>query len=189
MLFIPLRLAKVTPMEIKTARLLLREFQASDLDKLFMMERREDFRRYRGEPMSREETADRLRLKISDAQANPRVRYYLAVILPPSDHVIGQISARVIQPYIREWEVTWNIHPNYWGKGYATEGARAILDMVFRQMNGHRAIAICHTENHASIRVAEKVGMQREGRTRQTILIAGVWHDEYLYSLLEEEYK
>lgn len=175
-------------MQIITQRLLLREFRASDLDDLFAMTQREDFRRYEGEPMSRVETEEKLRLKISDAQAAPRVRYYLAVTLPPSDLVIGQISARVTQPYIREWEVGWSIHPDYWGKGFATEGARAILDLVFKQMNGHRAIAFCHPQNIASMRVIEKIGMQREGRTRQTVRIAGAWHDELLYSILENEY-
>jgi RimJ/RimL family protein N-acetyltransferase len=167
--------------------LVLREFAENDLNDLYELYRREDYRRYEGSPLSRKEVEDHLLWKIRDAGEQPRLRYYFAVTLP-SSQMIGQVSARNHHPHISEWELGWGIHPDEWGKGYATEAARAMLDLVFNQQSGHRAVAFCHAGNAASARVMEKIGMQREGRTRETKQIQGVWYDELIYAILEKEY-
>ena len=51
--------------------------------------------------------------------------------------------------------------PN-WGRGLATEGARAVLDYAFTTMHAHHVISVIHPENRQSIRVAEKIGERFE---------------------------
>ncbi|MBO0730355.1 MAG: GNAT family N-acetyltransferase [Acidimicrobiaceae bacterium] len=56
-------------------------------------------------------------------------------------------------------EVGWRLDPEVWGKGYATEGARAALQAAFDVLHLEHVISLPQTENPPSIRVAEKIGM------------------------------
>ncbi len=51
----------------------------------------------------------------------------------------------------------------YWGQGFATEAASAVVNWAIAQPPIHRVWATCDCDNHASARVLEKAGMQREG--------------------------
>jgi len=57
----------------------------------------------------------------------------------------------------------------FWGKGYASEAARAVVDWAIAQAGIYRVWATCDVENLASARVLEKAGMQREGLLRRWI--------------------
>lgn len=67
-------------------------------------------------------------------------------------------------------EIGWRLAPDYWGQGLATEAARAVVRHGFETLGFQRIIATVQTENRASIRVVEKLGMtlersfQRNGR-------------------------
>jgi RimJ/RimL family protein N-acetyltransferase len=56
----------------------------------------------------------------------------------------------------------------YWGRGYITEAARTLIEWAFYQPEIYRVEAYCDVENRASIRVLEKIGMQREGVLRRS---------------------
>jgi RimJ/RimL family protein N-acetyltransferase len=66
-------------------------------------------------------------------------------------------------------EVGWTLAPEYWGKGYATEGARAALRYAFDVVGADRVISVIQPENIASRRVAEKLG----GTMEQTTTLVG----------------
>ncbi|WP_419902003.1 GNAT family N-acetyltransferase [Kiloniella sp.] len=88
----------------------------------------------------------------------------------------------------RTWEIGWLILPAYQGKGYASEAARALINLGFRTMGLHRIIATAQPENPASWRVMEKVGMRREGHYKQCIPRPdGTWWDEVFYAILADE--
>jgi len=65
-----------------------------------------------------------------------------------------------------EWpgnELGWRLARWAQGKGYATEGARLALDWAFETLGWARAIHCIHPDNHASIRVAERLGSTLDG--------------------------
>jgi RimJ/RimL family protein N-acetyltransferase len=64
-----------------------------------------------------------------------------------------------------EIELGYRLGQPYWGRGYATEAARAWVDHGFDELGLERIIAVSHPENVASQRVLEKIGMQRERMT------------------------
>ena len=86
------------------------------------------------------------------------------------------------------YEIGWVFHPEYQGKGYASEAARAVLAFGFNKMKLHRIIATCQPENTASHRVMEKIGMRREGFLKMHPH-DNEWWDEYYYAVLEEEWE
>jgi len=57
-------------------------------------------------------------------------------------------------------ELGWVVNKDHWGRGYVTEAARAMLDYAAREWNIRRMIACCDSENLASKRVMEKLGMK-----------------------------
>ena len=55
-------------------------------------------------------------------------------------------------------EIGWALLPSAWGRGYATEGAKAAVDWAFRNLGWHDVIHCIHRENIASTAVAERIG-------------------------------
>jgi RimJ/RimL family protein N-acetyltransferase len=112
----------------------------------------------------------------------------LALTLKADDRPIGHL---VFHPWFadRTHEIGWVLHERFRGKGYTTEGARALLRYAFETLGLHRVIATCQPENVASWRVMENLGMRREGHFRQCIhRDDGSWWDEYFYATLAEEW-
>jgi len=75
------------------------------------------------------------------------------------------------------FELAWQLLPRFWGRGYATEGARAALAYAFTALHQDRVISLIQPENHASIRVAERLGESLQGRTEMVgkeLLIYGI---------------
>ncbi len=80
-------------------------------------------------------------------------------------------------------------NPEFWGQGYATEAAGAVLNLGFRHLNLHRIVGVCDPNNPGSARVLEKCGMRREGHMIEDRLIKGHWTDSVLYAMLQSEWK
>lgn len=66
-----------------------------------------------------------------------------------------------------DWEVGWHLRKASWGKGYATEAARTIVDYGLRVLKLPSIYAIAYSENRRSIQVMERLGMTALGLTSQ----------------------
>ncbi|MEH1779731.1 MAG: GNAT family protein [Nostoc sp.] len=102
--------------------------------------------------------------------------------------MVGEVSINILPKTQSKGEIGWSLHPNYQGRGYATEAAQVLLSYGFRHHNLHRITSICDTRNTASYMLMERLGMRREGHFKQSQLIQGAWQDEYIYALLIEEW-
>ena len=85
-------------------------------------------------------------------------------------------------------EIGWVFERAAQGRGYATEAAGALIDWSFRHLRVRRIIAVCDARNCASYRLMERLGMRREAHHQQSRLVKGVWIDELVYAVLEEEW-
>jgi RimJ/RimL family protein N-acetyltransferase len=63
------------------------------------------------------------------------------------------------------FEIGWMLRRACWGRGYATEAARAALRVGFTQMEQQQVLSLIRPENHASIRVALRLGERLDGQT------------------------
>lgn len=77
----------------------------------------------------------------------------------------------------------------YWNKGYTTEAARALVAYGFETLRLNRIQARHMTNNPASGRVMQKIGMTYEGTHRQAAFRFGEYHDLAMYSILRSEYE
>lgn len=79
----------------------------------------------------------------------------------------------------QEVEIGYRLARSAWGQGYATEAAIAVRDYAFTALRIARLISIIDPSNSASIRVAEKIGMQ----CKQDVMFQGYTHPDLVYSI------
>lgn len=178
---------------IRTERLLLRPFidDEHDLDALFAIQSRPDVTRYLYyEPRTREQVHDgliqRARLPWFEREGDA---LRLAVVLPESNALIGELSLGWNSQEHRQGELGYIIHPDFAGNGYATEAARELFPLGFDRLGLHRIIGRCDGRNQASARVMERLGMRREAHFIQNEWVKGEWTDELVYALLADEWR
>lgn len=87
-----------------------------------------------------------------------------AIVLRENSRVIGTIELR---PQGHRVEVGYVLARAYWGRGFMSEAVPVLVDWALDQPDVHRVWAVCDIENHASARVLEKAGMEREGKLRR----------------------
>lgn len=175
---------------LTTDRLLLREFVEDDWRAVLAYQSDPQYLRYYPWLQRTEAEVRQFVQKFIDQQREqPRRKFQLAVTLPEGRRLIGNCGLRLKEGGTREGELGYEIAPQYWGQGYATEAARAMVAFGFSEMGLHRISAYCVAENKASARVLEKVGMQLEGRLRQNQWMKGRWWDTLLYGILEHEWQ
>jgi [ribosomal protein S5]-alanine N-acetyltransferase len=114
----------------------------------------------------------------------PRTRLVYAITLHGS--VIGNCDLNLRGQ--GQGEISYVLHPDYWGKGLATAAARQLVQLGLDEHNLHRIFATCDPRNIASAAVLQRLGMHYEGRMRETMLIRDGWRDSDLYSLLVHEW-
>lgn len=85
-------------------------------------------------------------------------------------------------------ELGYWIGKSYWGRGYATEAARAVVAWAFEALDLHRIHASHFPRNPASGRILRKLGMTHEGTLRQHVRKWGEHLDLERYGLLRDEF-
>lgn len=87
-------------------------------------------------------------------------------------------------------EIGWAFDPAVGGRGLATEAARAVLGLCFDVLGLHRVTAICFSDNAASWRLMERVGMRRETHAvADSLHRSGRWLDSFTYAMLRSEWE
>jgi ribosomal-protein-alanine N-acetyltransferase len=75
-----------------------------------------------------------------------------------------------------------------WGKGYATEAVRLLLQYGFEELNFHKISAHIFSPNIGSWKAAEKAGMTREAVFREEMFIDGQYADDFIYCIFDRDY-
>lgn len=122
---------------------------------------------------------------INSSKESPEARF--AVILRSEDIVIGGIGLDIDPSHPRA-ELGYWLGVPYWGHGYATEAATAVLEYGFQTLGLHRIWASAFHYNEPSAKVLRKIGMKHEGCLRQHVLKWGQFIDLEMYAILRSEY-
>ena len=176
---------------IETERLRLRPFSRGDVDAVFSYRQRADVARYLFDgPMSYESVTEVVQHRIGQHKlADEGDKVFLAVELIASQQVVGEVSLVLRDAPSRQAEIGYIFHPEFHGRGYATEAAGVLLQMGYEGAGVHRIYARCATANTASWRVMERLGMRREAHFREHAFVKGAWDEEFVYALLEDEWR
>jgi RimJ/RimL family protein N-acetyltransferase len=110
----------------------------------------------------------------------------LAITRDPDGALVGALGLRLELEHDRA-ELGYWIGKPYWGQGYATEAARALVEYGFERLGLHRIYAYHFSSNPASGKVLQKIGMRHEGHRRQHDKKWGRYEDEELYGMLKDD--
>ena len=148
---------------LETKRLLLRHFTLDDLDDLFALYRDREVTQYMPDaPKSYDETKEELEWIIEEYYGHCGFGLW-ATILKETNMFIGRCG---LVPWTiekrEEVEVAYALARKYWGQGLGTEAAQTIAQYGFEHLHFSRLICMVTCEHHASIRVAQKIGMTFE---------------------------
>ncbi|MFC4786105.1 GNAT family N-acetyltransferase [Nocardioides sp. MAHUQ-72] len=130
-------------------------------------------------------TRDDTRAFLAGAIQHCSDRFDLAVLR--GDEVIGSASVWTTSPVDRVGELGYTIRRDCWGRGYATEVARLLVELGFGQLDLERLAATCDPANEASVRVLEKAGLRREGLLRGLYLVRGRRRDRLMFGCLRAD--
>jgi [ribosomal protein S5]-alanine N-acetyltransferase len=123
-----------------------------------------------------------------DAEVTPRTRFVYAIMEKLNEKLIGAVELNIRDAANRNGEIGYIVHPDFWGLGVATEAAKLTIEFGFTTLRLHRIYATCDPRNSASSKILEKLGMTKEGKMRENLLIKDGWRDSYLYSVLDREW-
>ncbi|MEO7105441.1 MAG: GNAT family N-acetyltransferase [Rhodoferax sp.] len=151
------------PVELRTPRVLLRQWKDSDIDAWAAMNADPEVRRYFPSVLSRADAqgeADRIRASIAQRG------WGMWALEVPGVHPFAGFVGLNLPGYEAPWmpavEIGWRLAPAAWHKGYATEGAAAALHFAFTQLRLPQVVAMSVPTNGPSHSVMERIGMVRD---------------------------
>jgi ribosomal-protein-alanine N-acetyltransferase len=161
-------------MEIRTERLLLRRPTMDDLDAMFeIMSNPTAMRYWSTLPHSdRDVTRPWLEQMISRTAAGGE-----DFLIEYGGHVIGDVGAGRLPDF------GFIIHPDFWGRGFASEASAAFIEHAFRNTAATELLADVDPRNTASLRVLDRLGFKETGRAERTFLLGDEWCDSIYLAL------
>ncbi|HEY4998511.1 MAG TPA: GNAT family N-acetyltransferase [Usitatibacter sp.] len=152
------------PVTLETPRLLLRKLRESDWDPFAAMYADADVMRYigTGVTLNREDTWRSIANMLGHWQLRGFGMWAIEV------KETGELAGRagfIDPPGWPGFELGWLLGKPYWGRGYASEAARAALRHGFDVLGRERIISLIRPDNARSIRVAEGLGETLAGET------------------------
>ena len=167
------------PFQLETERLILRDLTEADVPTLLAQAREPEARggilAYQAD-----ERYNRVCLMtaIQWASVERRENYTLTVVRKADGAIVGSCSIANVRRGTIEAVLGWHYGVRYWGRGYATEAARALLYIGFEIGGVAEIYADCFADNAASIRVMEKIGMTARENLKLFNKIRGLSYGE-----------
>ena len=141
--------------------------------------------RYSGwNPYTTPEQARETVQRFIDSYANPR---FYGWAIEYEGRMIGTIGAYDYDPEKNQIEIGFSIERNSWGKGYATEALRAVLEYLTVQEGIACVTAWCASDNIASKRTLEKAGMRLAWIDADGLEVSGQRYDKLNYTYFDQE--
>jgi ribosomal-protein-alanine N-acetyltransferase len=172
---------------VRTARLILRDFEPNDLDAVHGYASDPVVTRYMFYgPRTVAETHSYLERMLASQREQPRLVWELGVLDVSAGRVVGACDLTLENP--GEADLGFIFSREVWGRGYATEVAQAMVRAGFDQLGLSRIFSTCDVENHASARVLEKAGLRRESTLEKHKYARDQWWTSFLYSVRRDQW-
>ncbi len=180
------------PIQITTPRLYLRQWQPEDRPAFAALNADPLVMRYFPGPLSpsaSDELARRLQGLIQE-----RGWGCWAVEIPGTVPFIGFVGLHVPSanlPFSPCVEIAWRLAADFWGKGYASEAADAVLRVGFEQLGLDEIVSFATATNHRSIAVMQRLGMSHTGEIfdHPEIPIDNALRPHVLYRLTKAQWR
>ena len=175
--------------DITTPHLCLHQMKIADAEAVFAFKSDPKVTLCYGQEPHRtiEETKIWLKKRVNDYEARGSVFWVLT--LKDNDVAIGECCFWNFDPGFRSAEIGYELHSQYWHKGYMTEAVAEVIAYGFREMDLHRIEACPYDNNNHSHDLLRKLGFKEEGRLRERHFFRGKFEDQLYFGLLRDEWK
>ncbi|WP_043932623.1 GNAT family N-acetyltransferase [Bacillus sp. EB01] len=172
---------------LETDRLVLREISKDDAKGIFACFSNENVTRYYGqETLKSIEQAEGFVDFFANSYKEKRgIRW--GIERKGTQGIIGTIGFNAWSPKHKRAEIGYEIHPEYWRKGYTSEAVLKVIQYGFGDLGLTRIGAVVFIDNEASTNLLSKMGFQKEGVLRDYMYQNGQAFDTYVYSLLKNK--
>ena len=181
-------------MEIKTERLILREYKSSDIRDIVLKINNLNVSQYLAVvpyPYKLKDAKWFIKDCVEKRKKQPRVSYELAVISRDKKELIGGIGLSNIDYNIKSAELGYWLSENYWRLGLMSEGLESLINFAFKKLRLNRLIIPAYVPNIGSNKLAKKMGFKLEGTTIESARpkSTGKIYDTNHWGLLKREWK
>lgn len=175
--------------KLETKRLILRQVDYGDVEQLYEMLSDAEVAKfdYFYPVTSKEEVLKFIERFKEELDENEEITW--GIVLKETNKLIGTCCLGDFDDGARRAEIGYDVTQSEWGKGYATEALKAVVEYGFDVMNLNRIEATITPGNNASVRVLEKLNFVHEGIVRERDLIKGKLEDGIMMSILKREYE
>ena len=142
---------------LKTNRCLLMKLQQSDFEYVKKLYSNEEVRKYLGGTIDEQEYSRRFSSMLNSEDAS----FYWVIKQITDNEFVGLISLDLHHDGINT-EVSYQLLPEYWGQGYATEIVQRVIDYAFEDLGLTKVLAETQTANKSSCKLLKKLGMKLE---------------------------
>ncbi|WP_195782707.1 GNAT family N-acetyltransferase [Priestia megaterium] len=167
-----------------TPRTTLREITEADADDIFDCFSQEEVIRYYGQEKFKtiQEALVLIDIFAENYRNQKGMRWGIERL--DTGELIGTVGFNQWNQKHKRAEIGYELHPQHWGHGYASEAASAVMTYGFDTLQLVRIGAVVFLENKASQHVLEKLGFQKEGVLKNYMYQNGKAHDTFVYSSL-----
>ena len=149
---------------LETDRLLLREMKLSDAEALFEMDRNPKVHEYLwNTPLTDVNEVKNIINSVQEQYKQNKIGRFV-MVLKETQELIGwaglKFNTEMVNNKIHFYDIGYRLDEKFWGKGYASEASFAWLDYGFKTMKIPVMEAAAHTDNIASNRILQKIGLQ-----------------------------
>ena len=179
--------------EIKTERLILRQWREDDLKPFAELNADQRVREFFPSLLTTPES-DAIVEILSEHIENKGYGFFAASLIETGEFIgfVGLEDVNFTATFTPAVEIGWRLGFDYWGKGYATEGALKALEYGFSTLNLDEIVSFTTVENKRSRNVMEKIGMHYDPKDdfdHPKIADGHLLKRHVLYRLLSSEWK
>lgn len=150
---------------LETPRLIIRSWQETDSDLMYLINNDEQVMEFFSKRRTREQSVA-LMDSLNNAIKETGFGFYALESKEERTCIgsCGLAATKELEPPFPDGtiEIGWRLAPQYWGKGYITEAANALLKYGFKQKRLKEIVSFAVPQNIRSLRVMQRIGMQRD---------------------------
>ncbi|QOR67894.1 GNAT family N-acetyltransferase [Cytobacillus suaedae] len=170
---------------LETDRLQLREINLEDAQNIYDLFSNEEVTRYYGqETLTNIEQAHQF-VTFFDKNYKEKRGIRWGIQIKGTSTLIGTIGFNAWSPKHKRAEIGYELHPNHWRKGFATEAVSKVISYGMTELELTRIGAVVFIDNKPSNDLLLKLGFEKEGILRNYMYQNGIPHDTNVYSLIK----
>jgi RimJ/RimL family protein N-acetyltransferase len=168
---------RALPLPIETSRIRLRKFEPTDWKDLLEYQFEEE-----------DDATSWLHAISSARSTEQRTPFYLAIEARDAGKVIGTLGFMFTDAAFNQLELTFSSNKAASPPGVELEALEAALDFCFKELNLHRVVMQCATDDSECRKLLTELGMRQEAEFMKHRFIQGEWLSTNWFAMLEEEY-